>query len=134
MQDLAHHAAPERQHADDEDEPGDQAHRFAQAVEPGHAGEVGGGGKGDNDTIDFVAGTIDLLPAGGVGTIDVASPRGRYLMIQTSDYSTTCCGGASIWGVTVDTDPIPEPTSMVLAAMALAGLGLFGSRRRKSRS
>ncbi len=100
----------------------------------GHAGLPGGGAKGDDDTIDFVLGTINLLPAGGAGTIDVAHPVGQYLMIHTTNYATTCCNGASIWEVDVDGDPIPEPTSIVLAAMGLAGLGFFGSRRRRSRS
>ena len=99
----------------------------------GHAGLPGG--QRGTDTIDFAAGTVDLTPAGGTGNVDVNNPTGRYLMIYTTDYSTTCCGGASIWEVTVDAgNPVPEPTSIVLAAIGLVGLGLFGSRRRKSRS
>mmetsp|Transcript_57674 Transcript_57674/g.135823 ORF Transcript_57674/g.135823 Transcript_57674/m.135823 type:complete len:360 (+) Transcript_57674:876-1955(+) len=38
---LAHQPAPEGQHADDEDQPGDEADGFAQAVEPGDAGQLG---------------------------------------------------------------------------------------------
>ncbi|MCH8921936.1 MAG: discoidin domain-containing protein [Planctomycetes bacterium] len=95
-----------------------------------------GGAKGLDHEFDFAAGTftdVSGFVTGG-GTIDVPSPSGRYLMIHATDYSQGCCGGASIWEVTVDTNPIPEPTSIVLAAIGLAGLGLFGSRRRKSRS
>jgi MYXO-CTERM domain-containing protein len=55
---------------------------------------------------------------------DSPAPRPRSILSRL-----TCCGGASIWGVTVDA--VPEPNSFALAAVA--GLGLIGWRRRERR-
>ena len=97
----------------------------------GHAGLPGGGAPGVDDLLDFSTGAVSLSPPGGAGTVNVQNPVGRYLMFHTTDYSTTCCDGASIWEVTVDANPIPEPGTLALAAWGLVGLGLLGWRRHR---
>jgi hypothetical protein len=74
------------------------------ATVTGAAGLPGGGALGDDHEFNFLTNeVVDLIELGiEEATIDVTNPVGRYLMIATTDYSTTCCGGPSIWEVVVE--------------------------------
>ena len=95
----------------------------------GVAGLPGGGAVGDDHLFNFNTGaTTDIIGLGGTFTVNITDPVGRYLMFETSNYSTTCCNGASIWEVSVDANVIPEPSA---ALMVVLGTGFMLLRRRR---
>jgi len=85
--------------------------------------------EGTADVWDFEAGTVSIpgnLPP-GTAAVNVLDPVGRYLMVHSTASWDTGFNNISIWKITVDADPIPEP-----AGLGLMGLALLAVRRRRS--
>lgn len=85
------------------------------ATRTGAAGLPGGGAQGDDDRFDFNSGSLTLQSAGGAGVVNTNEPVGRFLMVNATNDSTTCCDGYSIWELKVDAQPdgyvaIADPT------------------------
>jgi hypothetical protein len=87
------------------------------------------GDNNDVDSFDFVNDTVTLRGSGAGTTSILHAPTARYLLtnpISDIDIHT----GVSIYEVTVDANPVPEPSCLVFVSFGL--LGLLLTRRSRS--
>jgi hypothetical protein len=83
-----------------------------------------------SDAFDFVGGALPNLTITGAGTLTLTGfdpTPGNYIL------TTQGPTGVSVtFSVTSIAAAVPEPASLAILGGALAGLGLFGRRRRRT--